>query len=175
MKITGRNIKRRLYGLRNISTNIKRARYFRGHGVHSPFVYAIVRQVFMRSTLSGDSAIDLYDALMTRGVAKRRAIQLQNLMIHCNYSSFTIDCSSNQMEGVDFVIATTAIEPSILLDMAAKASENKQTLCIMSPSYDSARDKTCRKIVAEHKCTSVDNRGYLLVFNNHLPKQKFRL
>ncbi|MBO5983755.1 MAG: hypothetical protein J6P90_01890, partial [Rikenellaceae bacterium] len=72
MKITGRNIKRRLYGLRTLPSHIKRARYFRGHGVHSPFVYAIVRQVFMRSTFISDER-KLYNALIKQGVAKRRA------------------------------------------------------------------------------------------------------
>lgn len=175
MKITGRNIKRRLYGLRNIPANIKRARYFRGHGVHSPFVYAIVRGVFMCSKLYDNSATDLYDALLARGAAKRRATQLQNLMTHCRYQTFAIDCPIEQMQGVDLVIATTATASEQLAQIAKQARQNKQTLCVMSPSLDSRRDKACREIVATHQCTSIDNRGYLLIFNNHLPKQKFRL
>ena len=175
MKITGRNIKRRLYGLKNIPANIKRARYWRGHGVHSPFVYSVVRQVFMCSKLYANSATDLYDALLALGVAKRRAIQLQNLIAHCRYQSFAIDCSVEQMEGCDLVVASRSIAPELLLMMADKASQIKCTLCVMSPSIDSQRDKACRQIVSNHKCTSVDNRGYLLIFNNHLPKQKFRL
>ena len=175
MKIRGRNIKLRLYGLRNIPTNIKRARYFRGHGVHSPFVYAIVRQVFMCSKLYEGSATDLYDALMARGVAKRRAIQLQNLVSHCRYERYAIDCPLEQMADVDMVIATADVCPAELAKMAERARETKCTLCIMSPARDKKRDMICREIVEAHKCTSVDNRGYLLVFNNHLPKQKFRL
>jgi hypothetical protein len=175
MKIRGRNIKLRLYGLRNIPTNIKRARHFRGHGVHSPFVYAIVRQVFMCSKLYENSATDLYDALMARSVAKRRAIQLQNLANHCRYERYAIDCSIDQMVGADMVIATTDIAPAELIKMAAKACEIKCTLCIISPARDKERDMACRAIVEAHKCTSVDNRGFLLIFNNHLPKQKFRL
>ena len=175
MKITGRNIKRRLYGLRNIPANIKRARHFRGHGVHSPFVYAIVRQVFMCSALYDDSATDLYDALLSRGVVKRRAIQLQNLMTHCRYQSFAIDCSMEQMQGVDMVVATLDVAADELSKMAEVARQINCTLCVISPSFDKNRDKACRAIVAAHQCTSIDNRGYLLIFNNHLPKQKFRL
>jgi len=33
----------------------------------------------------------------------------------------------------------------------------------------------CRQIVAAHRSTTVDNRGYLLIFNNNLPKQHFRI
>ena len=175
MKIRGRNLKLRLYGLRNIPSNIKRARYFRGHGVHSPFVYAIVRQVFMCSKLYDGSATDLYDALLSCGIAKRRAIQLQNLVSHCRYERYAIDCPLEQIAEYDMVIATTAVCPEELAQMATKACEVKCTLCIMSPSRDKARDRACQAIVAAHKCTTVDNRGYLLIFNNHLPKQKFRL
>ena len=174
MKITGRNIKRRLYGLRTLPSNLKRARYFRGHGVHSPFVYAIVREVFMRSELNTEHR-ELYDALLNINVAKRRAIQLQNLMEHCKYATFNIDCEPQQFKDCDIVIASIDIPAEELAELADKAREEKITLCIMSPSLDRQRDEACQAIVAAHPCTSVDNRGYLLLFNNHLPKQKFRL
>ena len=46
-----------------------RARYFRGHGVHSPFVYDLVRHVFMRAELlPGDRS--LYEALLAVGIAE---------------------------------------------------------------------------------------------------------
>lgn len=35
-----------------LRSHLARARFFRGHGVHSPFVYAIVRQVFMKTELA---------------------------------------------------------------------------------------------------------------------------
>ncbi len=174
MKITGRNIKRRLYDLRNLPSDIKRARYFRGHGVHSPFVYAIVREVFMRSELNTEQN-SLYDALLAIDVAKRRAIQLQNLMAHCKYTTFKIDCPAEQIEGCDIVIASTNIAPEKLAALANKAQEQRVTLCIISPSADRARSRACKAIVDAHPCTSVDNRGYLLLFNNHLPKQRFNL
>lgn len=174
MKISGRNIKRRLYGLRNLPSNIKRARYWRGHGVHSPFVYNIVRQVFMSSEIAGEQS-DLYNALIEKEVAKRRAIELQNLMLHCKYSSFAIDCSAEAMAGHDMVIATLATTPYSLPKLAEQARELKTTLCIIAPYYDKERTEICKELVMGHRCTSVDNRGYLLLFNNHLPKQQFKL
>ena len=174
MKITGRNIKRRLYGLRRLGRNIKRARHFRGHGVHSPFVYSVVRQVFMPSTFIGDKR-DLYEALTARYIAQRRARELQNLMEHCRYESFGIDSAIDQFELYDIIIATTSIEAEQLEAMAKAAVAAGKTLCIMSPMLDGPRDRACKLIVEQHRCTSVDNRGYLLLFNNHLPKQKFRL
>ena len=174
MKITGRNIKRRLYGLRTLPSHLKRARHFRGHGVHSPYVYNIVRQVFMRSAFIADDRT-LYDALLAKGVAKRRALQLQNLMEHLRYESFSIDCTAAEVGKSNIAIVTIDQSPELFPALAAEARTTGTTLCIIAPSLDSERDAMCKRLVEEHPCTSVDNRGYLLLFNNHLPKQIFRL
>lgn len=171
MKINGRSIKRRLYGVRKLTDRLSRARYFRGHGIHSPFVYSIVRQVFMKSNFMTDRR-DLYDALIARGVPQRRAVQLQNLFVHCRYCSFGIDCAC---EGHDFVVLTRDFPTESLADAASDARKCGTTLAIMSPYDRRERDTACKSIVAVHACTTVDNRGYLLVFNNRLPKQHFKL
>lgn len=174
MKITGRNIKRRLYGLSQLPNNIKRARFWRGHGVHSPYVYSIVRQVFMSRCIKGNHC-DLMEILLDKGIAKKRAIELQNLVAHCKYNTYAIDITPQQMEGFDFVISTLQAGNEILNSLAKRAEELGSTLCIISPSYDFARNKVCKALVEAHPCTSIDNRGYLLLFNNHLPKQIFEL
>ena len=174
MKITGRNIKRRLYGLSRLPSNIKRARYWRGHGVHSPFVYSIVRQVFMTKVIKGDNC-ELMNALLDNGVAKRRSIELQNLFEHCKYSTYAIDIAPEKIESCDLIISTLQAGNDILSPLAQRAKELGTTLCIISPSYDFARNKVCKALVEAHPCTSIDNRGYLLLFNNHLPKQVFEL
>ena len=91
MKPGGHPIGLRLSGrMAELRNRLSRARYFRGHGVHSPFVYTIVREVFMRrELLPGDRA--LYGALLEAGVSRRRAVQLQNLAIHCGYATFGLD------------------------------------------------------------------------------------
>lgn len=160
--------------MRNLPSDLRRARYFRGHGVHSPFVYSIVRQVFMRSALISDKH-SLHDALLECGVPKKRAVQLQNLMTHCGYATFGIDCDPDAACRCDMMIATAAVPAGRLGAMARRAAADGVTLCIVSPWSDRQRDEACRAIVAGHGCTSVDNRGYLLLFNNYLPKQTFRL
>ena len=91
MKIVGHPISFRLPGrVSELRNRLSRARYFRGHGVHSPFVYDIVRRVFMRDDLLPGRR-DLYEALLTAGVSRRRAVQLQNLMIHCGYGTFGLN------------------------------------------------------------------------------------
>ena len=75
----------------------------------------------------------------------------------------------------DMVILTRNFPAEELPAAAARAARTGTTLCVMNPYHGSARGEACRRIVREHRSTTVDNRGYLLVFNNHLPKQHFKL
>lgn len=170
MKRSGRTLKQRLYGFKHLTSRLKRARYFRGHGVHSPYVYSIVRQVFMRSKLSVVEH-PLYDALIGVGVAKRRAVQLQNLVVHCEYTTWTID----SLTKAEFIVATLDVGAESLADYSSYARSEGATLCIISPYYSAERWAACSAIIDAHPSTTVDNRAYLLVFNNHLPKQRFRI
>ena len=60
MKVSGRNLARRLMMLGNALSRVK---HRRGHGVHSPFVYSLVRKVFMSKVLDESLGTVLYDSL----------------------------------------------------------------------------------------------------------------
>ncbi len=153
----------------HLGDRLSRARYFRGHGVHSPFVYAIVREVFMRSTLI-EGEHRLYEELLKGGIRQKRAIQLQNLALHSGYSTFDIDgCDA------ELCVLTRHLSPEETLDKVQQAQHDHKTVVVLDPYQDNEREQLCRQIVREHRCTTVDNRAYLLIFNNHLPKQHFRI
>lgn len=170
MRFHGHKLTARLSGrVADWRNRLVRARYFRGHGVHSPFVYDLVRHVFMRpNLLSGDRK--LYEALLAAGVAERRAVQLQNLMIHCGYTAFGLNCAKG-----DLCIVTHALSVDEVAVLLHDAAESGRTVVVMTPYVDSEWQSMCRRAIAVHRSTSVDNRGYLLIFNNHLPKQHFRI
>ena len=170
MKCSGRTLKQRLYGIKHLGSNIRRWRYFRGHGVHSPYVYSIVRQVFMCSELRCSNH-DLYDALIQHGVARKRAIELQNLVEHCGFKTWCID----EQSAADLIVTTMDTSYEQLNKYAEFARSQGKTLAIIAPYHNANRWSVVERIIAEHPSTTVDNRGYLLVFNNHLPKQEFRL
>lgn len=171
MKLSGRNLKRRLYGaVTSLTGKVTRARYFRGHGVHSPFVYGLVRQVFMSRRFRTDERT-LYDMLRRLGLSHRRARQLQNLADYCGYRSFGTDRAAE----CDLAIVTRTCDSAAIPLLAAEAAASGTTLAILCPYDSRERQRQCAAAVAAHRSTSVDNRGYLLLFNNHLPKQHFKL
>lgn len=169
MKRTVRPIRQCLAGIRELPDRLSRARFFRGHGVHSPFVYALVREVFMQRCLLGDDRA-LYERLLAAGVPAVRALQLQNLYTRCAFRSCTVDAP-----GGDLTVLTPNYGAADTLAVVRQAAGDGTTVAILSPGESRERERLCREIVAAHPSTSVDNRGYLLVFNNHLPKQHFRL
>lgn len=124
----------------------------------------------MSSKLNADGC-DLHDALLDCGVPRRRAIELQNLVHHCRYTSWSID----SIQKCDMLVATMNTTYEYLDEYARYAQEQGVTLCIIRPYDNANRWAVCSRIIEEHPSTTVDNRGYLLVFNNHLPKQRFRL
>lgn len=172
MKINGRNLKRRLYGLTTIPQRVARVRYFRGHGVHSPFVYSIVRQAFMKCNLLSQDQ-QLYDALLQRGIARKRAVQLQNLYTHCDYHSFAIDRFD---ELCDLCLLTEQVGEQATREVMQRAAKHHTTVALLSPYEGRERAELGRRLIEEHPCTSVDKRAFILFFtNDNLPKQHYRI
>ena len=172
MKHSGRNLKQRLYGLTLIGNRLSRIRHFRGHGVHSPFVYSLVRKVFMHKGLLSEDSRALYDALTTLKTPKRRAIELQNCMLYCGYTTFSIDSPECCAE---FNILTEHYPTAELERALSRAAELGTTLVVLSPYLCRERKDVCQSLIARHTSTSVDNGGYILYLNNYLPKQHYRL
>lgn len=170
MAIGKLNIKRLLF--RQISaarSRILRTRYYRGHGVHSPFVYSIVRDVFMFKELKS-SEVPLYKELLEAGVDELRARELHNLCAYCQYKSFAINRSDTE-----FCLLDAALSPQDTIRIVDEATKSGATIALIAPYANRVRKSMCMNIISQHRSTTVDNRGYLLVFNSDLPKQHFKI
>ena len=172
MKLNGRTLKRRLYGLVTLPDRVVRVRHFRGHGVHSPFVYQIVRKVFMQRRFLGEER-SLFEALKARAISSRRARELQNLALHLGYQTATFD---GWKEGSDWVILSVEIDEQRTHQAVEQAIEAGTTIVLLTPYDHAARAKLAKQLIEAHGCTSVDHRAYLLLFTNpNLPKQHYRI
>lgn len=167
MKISGRNIGRRLQLLGN---KLSRAKYYHGYGVHSPFVYGLVRKAFMCKKLIEGTGSALYDMLRANGVAEKRARQLHNTLHYVEGKSYSI----NEVWG-DMSILLANYPTEQLREAYDKAKAAGVTLVVSQPYLNRERQNEVKAFIAEHRSTTVDNRAYILFFNNHLPKQHYRL
>lgn len=161
-----------------LRNRLSRARYFRGHGVHSPFVYGLVREVFMSHRLLGADT-SLRDALTEAGVPVRRALELQNLMTYCGYRTFFVAGEDALPEAgtiAEVYVVLRGVCETDTVRLVREASERGATVAVLAPYADRSRERMCRALVAAHGSTSVDNRGYVLLFHDkYLPKQHFRI
>jgi len=167
MKISGRNIGRRLQLLGN---KLSRAKYYHGYGVHSPFVYGLVRKAFMAKRLAEGSGEKRYKALREKGVAEKRARQLHNTLQYIEGRNYSI----NEVEG-DLSILLSNYPTEQLREAYEEAKSKGVTLVIGQPYLNRARQSVVRALIEEHRSTTVDNRAYILFFNNRVPKQHYRL
>ena len=167
MKVSGRNLGRRLMLL---GDRIARLKHRKGHGVHSPFVYGFVRKALMTKTLCEGSGTALYDSLIAVGLKEKRARELHNVLSYIEGQSYSI----NEVEG-DLSILLADYPTEQLRAALATAKTEGVALVICQPYLNRERQNEVNALVAEHRSTTVDNRAYIVFFNNHLPKQHYRL
>lgn len=167
MKNSGRNLRRRLQMLGN---RISRIKHRKGHGVHSPFVYGFVRKVLMTKTLCEESGTALYDTLLANDVTEKRARELHNTLCYIEGQSYSI----NEVE-CDLSILLEDYPTEQLRAAYEEAKRESVTLAICQPYLNRERQNEVKALIDEHRSTTIDNRAYILFFNNRLPKQHYRL
>lgn len=167
MKNSGRSLGRRLMLLGN---RLSRIKHRKGHGVHSPFVYGFVRKVLMSKTLCEGSGTALHDSLMAQGVTEKRARELHNLLTYIEGQSFSIDAVE-----CDLSILLADYPTEALRKAYEEAKSKGVALAILQPYLNRERQDEVKALIDEHRSTTVDNRAYIIFFNNHLPKQHYRL
>ena len=167
MKISGRNLRLRLQLLGN---RLSRAKHYRGYGVHSPFVYSLVRKVFMCRALFDGSGSELYDRLRQEGLSVKSARQLHNLLPYIGADTYSI----NSVEG-EVAILLEGYPTEQLRGAYDEAKNDGRTLVICQPYTNRERQICVKELMEIHTSTTVDNRAYILFFNNYLPKQHYRL
>lgn len=123
--------------------------------------------------LDADTA--LRDALAGAGVPARRALELQNLMAYCGYRTFAVVGKDALAPAELYIVLREASETDVLR-CVREASERGAAVAVMGPYADPGRERMCHALVGAHGSTSVDNRGYLLLFHDKcLPKQHFKI
>lgn len=149
----------------------ERRRHYRGHGVHSPFVYSLVRNVFMK-TVNMPQPDGIYEKLVAAGVKPRIAAEIQNLHSYCDKQELVIAGADKRQRDI---IQTE----NLFMEFGQAAISAEQTgkiLVVLSPVKYPELKHQCSELVCAGKSLSIYRKGYMLFFfNDGLPRQHFNL
>lgn len=144
---------------------LSRIRHFRGHGIHSPFVYGLKREVFMGKR-RGIENNPQYKILIANGVPKKVAKELQKLHNYCNFRGIEIVDSENERPDVSENILYVGTEKSRETAMAMLGENEKVAVALVSDR----RERT------NEGCVTIWRRRYTLyIKDSRLPSQVFKL
>jgi hypothetical protein len=140
----------------------KRFRHSRGYGVHSPFLYKVVREAMMpRKVATTDTR--LRGELVAVGVGGRTAVRLQNLYTLEGYGAWRID--SPAAEGELAIATPHATDQEVVAMATACAKAEGSTLAILHPIGGSKMRRTlCRRLIAKHPSMSASKLSLTLLF-----------
>ncbi len=169
---------------------IKRIRHWRGHGVHSPMVYALVRNVFMkRRVVGGGNSGSVYETLRRHGAGKRTAAELHNLHDYCvkprceivsasGRETIIPECSPREMEMRDTGMGMTRMRITVTSVMAETRDLQLEIANDASITAIIASPKTIKNLLRQTDCrgTSIDRGRYIIFFcGEDMPQQHFTL
>lgn len=156
---------------RRFENRLVRMRHFRGHGVHSPYIYTLVREVFMVRRNPVATFDPLFEATLRQaGLSQRAARELQQIGRRCGCKTWGVD-----REGDEMTFLTRKASEELCRRVLLQAQGTGRTVVVVKPYADRERVDLCDRIIAAHPSASVDRGNYILLFNNHLPKQHFLL
>ena len=136
-------------------------RHSHGYGVHSPFLYRIVREAMMPRRVVGCDR-RLYEALVARGVGRRTAVRLQNLCNLEHLEAWSIDGATTAEAGL--MIATRECSDATLEQMHKAQSHSGATLCILHEGRNRAALERCGRVVEQHSSMSAEAWAFTLLF-----------
>lgn len=150
---------------------LSRLRHFRGHGIHSPFVYDLVREVFS-SHKQLVNECELFERLRRSGVDRRTAERIQNLSDFC--ASHDGDMAG---EPLDDDCRLRIVLPDALPEEVERIfTEPDVTFVVVYPYKNKHKLKSCMNIAEGGNRLTIDAKSMFIVFEGRqLPKQHFKI
>lgn len=160
-----------------ILRNMLRMNHWRGHGIHSPFMYDLVRNVIVKRRVSYNEN-SLPRNIINYNLLKRDTLFIKNLYAYLGYTECMI-VGEGEPADRTFCIApkgtpAEAIE-QLIRDIETKGC-NECCVAVLGVNKSAEKYRLCRAVVKSHTCVSVDiYRTYLFFYDNKLQKQYYRI
>lgn len=166
-------IKKRAGGLALHMKCRSRLRHRRGHGVHSPLVYSLIRNVFMNKGAGEDKY--LHNKILEIGGSRKAARDAQNIYDHFGFSTFSLNNIENTFEGNRLYIFSDMLAGDSLLRTIDKGEMTGNALVVI-PDKSKELKSLCKTIAEKHTGISIDRKDYFLYFyNGQYAKQHYKL
>ena len=163
----------RLYSkLRSIS----RIKYWHGFGVHSPFMYHVVRRALMHHRLIDYNALKYVD-FKSLGICRREQIMIKNIFVVNNYSNFKIVDSDSVPESDTLHLIPLSCEEESINSFISKISQlNNCGIIFGNTNRSHKRYNKCKLIANQLNCVSLALHCMFVIFiSNGLNKQHYRM
>ncbi len=141
-------------------------RHYRGHGVHSPFVYRVVREAAMRKREIISEEQSLYTKLREMGFGHKRSVQIQNFYTICGCDSFVVDQEREKIDSGTMWIVTTATSPDRIASLTSQVGIVEAVVCIIFPRNSAARYRATKKAIKQHNGLSIDSISFISLHCN---------
>lgn len=156
----------------------KNFRHYRGHGIHSPFVYNFVRNVIMQTRVNG-SDTRIYDAMRNQRLTPKASAQLQNLYSYLDFKGYMIVSGVSDVENYNaqtLYIVTDGQREDKLGRIIEGVRKVNGYVVVLYPRHTLARMRFLERLRNGKEFLSIDNRRYLLLFfSDKLPRQHYKL
>lgn len=137
-------------------------RHSRGYGIHSPFLYRVVREAIMPLRVRSKEKA-LYKALRAKGVGRRAATRAHNLLTTLGYTSWSIDEPNGNNEGLS--IATPECQLQMIEAMVGGLRTRSGAVCVIHRLGDQKRRAICKGLIIGHNCLSASKPTMKLFFS----------
>ena len=172
------NLKARFFRALFYLSTATHLRHFRGHGIHSPYAYNLVRNtIYKRNIVGGDQV--LFEAMRTLGMPRRAAVQIQNICHYLHFKGFRIIASAAEVSSFDagtlyLTHPNTSIEEMLRIFRGIYRIEG--SMIVLFPRSNARRHRLCHRLSKLEEFLSIDNRRFTLwQFGHKLPKQRYKL
>lgn len=158
-------------------------RHFRGRSIHSPFMYGLVRNVFMKSRIDGPD-FRLYERLREADISESTAVLLQNLFTYSGMNGYRLTGAKEETRSAECVrkkgrnlcILLPGVPVRALMEAARKASDHQDILVVLSPHRTRRGRETAQSIRHHYPCVSVDRCNMVIcIFDARLQPQHYRI
>ncbi|MCD7963504.1 MAG: hypothetical protein LUF90_08165 [Rikenellaceae bacterium] len=168
MKAIKYRIERRVSHL----THIFRFNHWRGHGIHSPFIYGMVREIISKKDYRGKETI-----LPDTDFSKSDRYLLDSIKNYLGYKLCYCLEDMNPKEKTIYVV-TSGTKSKIIRRLYEKCQEEKAECCIAV--LHAVRSKNifylCKELSSKNECVVLDfHKNIFFLFHNDLNNKHYRI